>query len=58
MWSLFCLQHGFSSTEKLPQGLDFDFTTGQRVTFRLTKGELDRDYDIRLIVTPVPRKLN
>lgn len=44
----------FSQNKKKPNDLDYDFSTGQRVSFRLTRGELDFDFDIRLVVIPVP----
>ncbi|KAL4226263.1 hypothetical protein ACF0H5_014247 [Mactra antiquata] len=44
----------FNQQQQKPSNLEFDFTTGQLVTFRLTRGELDREYDIRIVATPVP----
>lgn len=50
-----CLfQYAFSSYKNKPPDLDFDFTSGQTVSFRLSRGELDTNYDIRLVAIPVP----
>ena len=49
-------QWTFNNMNPKPSNLDFYFTTGQLVTFRFTRGEKDFEYDIRLVVTPVPCK--
>ncbi|XP_060562880.1 uncharacterized protein LOC132722400 [Ruditapes philippinarum] len=44
----------FSKLHGKPPSLNFIFTSGHLVTFRLTRGELERNFDIRIVVTPVP----
>ncbi|XP_060586190.1 uncharacterized protein LOC132741936 isoform X2 [Ruditapes philippinarum] len=48
------LLRSFSKLEGKPPSLNFIFTSGQLVTFRLTRGELERNFDIRIVVTPIP----
>jgi len=33
--------------------MDFLFTTGDTVTFKFSRGELENDFDIRITITPV-----
>ncbi|XP_045164390.1 uncharacterized protein LOC123528612 isoform X1 [Mercenaria mercenaria] len=48
------LLRSFSKQDQKPSDLNFIFTSGQLVTFRMTRGELDRNYDIRVVVEPIP----
>lgn len=53
------LLFAFSNTNQKPSNLDFIFTTGQLVTFRMTKNDTQMQTytDIRVIATPVPSEI-
>ena len=51
--TFFCFQASFSQTNTKPQNMDFLFTTGDTVTFKFSRGELENDFDIRITITPV-----